>query len=432
MVTLIEKKRDGLALSGEEIRFFVEGYTSGAIPDYQASALLMAIVLRGMTAEETTRLTLAMANSGQVLDLSQVTPIAVDKHSTGGVGDKTTLVAEPIVAACGLPVGKMSGRGLGFSGGTIDKMESIPGFRTNLTTNEFLRQLQSIGLVLTGQSVDLAPADGKMYALRDVTGTVQSIPLIASSIMSKKIAAGANAILLDVKVGVGAFMQTEAEARALAEMMVSIARLAGRQATALLADMNQPLGIAVGNALELKEAIRTLQGNGPADFREHCLTVAGYMLALGGKADDPQVGREMAEAALKSGVGWAMFRRLVMEQGGDVTYVDNPSRLPTARIVQDIPATRSGYLRAINARIVGETAVMLGAGRMKKGDPIDYGVGIEIWRKVGDQAKRGETLFTVYANDEDKAAQAIDALHGAHEWSEAPVAALPLFYGIVV
>ncbi len=303
-VDIIIKKRDRLRLTAEEIEYFIQGYTRGDIPDYQASALAMAILLNGMDLQETTDLILAMAHSGEMLDLTSVVPIAVDKHSTGGVGDKTTLVVEPTVAACGLPVGKMSGRGLGFSGGTLDKMESIPGFRVNLTTQEFLDQLKSIGLVLTGQSADLAPADGKLYALRDVTGTVQSIPLIASSIMSKKLAAGAQAILLDVKVGLGAFMQTLDDARALAELMVSVARHANRTAVALLSDMNQPLGCAVGNALEVKEAIETLRGGGPPDFREHCLTVAAHMLLLGRKAAEAAQARQMAERALREGLAW--------------------------------------------------------------------------------------------------------------------------------
>src|SRR5512133_1018692 len=297
-VDVIIHKRDHQALSSEEITFFVKGITSGEIPDYQASAWAMAVLLNGMDERETTDLTLAMANSGDTLDLSKVVPIAVDKHSTGGVGDKTTLVVEPTVAACGLAVGKMSGRGLGFSGGTLDKMESISGYRTNLSPEEFIGQLRRVGLVLTGQSADLAPADGKLYSLRDVTGTVPSMPLIASSIMSKKIAAGAQAIVLDVKVGVGAFMETVETARELAQRMVAIGHLSGRDVVALLSDMNQPLGDAVGNALEVKEAIETLHNGGPDDFREHCLVVASHMLVLGRKAPNLDNARKMAESAL--------------------------------------------------------------------------------------------------------------------------------------
>lgn len=430
-VDIITKKRDRQALTREEIEFFIRGYTQNSIPDYQAAALAMAILLNGMSAEETTHLTLAMAHSGEVLDLSKVVPIAVDKHSTGGVGDKTTLVVEPLAAACGLPVGKMSGRGLGFSGGTLDKMESIPGFRSDLSTAEFIEQLRSVGLVLTGQSADLAPADGKLYALRDVTGTVQSMALIASSVMSKKIAAGAQAILLDVKVGLGAFMQTLDEARALAKLMTEIAQLAGRKAVALLSDMNQPLGNAVGNALELKEAIATLNGGGPEDFREHCLGVAAHLFVLGGIAENEERGREMAEAALAGGQAWTMFRRLVAAQGGDVSYLDHPEKLPAARLVETVLAPRSGYLRQVHARLVGETVVMLGGGRETKDDAIDYSVGVIILRKVGEYVAAGEPLFTIHASDEAKLAAGCERLLEAHGWSETPVDPLPLFYEVI-
>jgi pyrimidine-nucleoside phosphorylase len=358
-------------------------------------------------------------------------PIAVDKHSTGGVGDKTTLVAEPVVAACGLAVGKMSGRGLGFSGGTLDKMESIPGFRVNLSTSEFLEQLRTTGLVLAGQSADLAPADGKLYALRDVTGTVQSIPLIASSIMSKKLAAGAQAILLDVKVGLGAFMQTLEDARTLAELMVSVGRLAGRTTVALLSDMNQPLGCAVGNALEVKEAIDTLQGGGPQDFREHCLTVAAHMLLLGGKAVDEAQARQLGEHALRNGLAWEKFRSLVIAQEGDVKVVDDASLLPTARLIKTIPAPRRGYLSRVDARLVGEAVVALGGGRAKKGDPIDYAVGVIVHHKVGDKLEIGQPLYTVHASDEEHMARACQQVLKAHAWSDAPVEPLPLFYGVI-
>ena len=430
-VDIIIKKRDKQELTREEIEFFIDGYTRGEITDYQASAWAMAVLLNGMTSRETTDLTLAMAHSGEILDLSNVVPFAVDKHSTGGVGDKTTLVVEPSVAACGLPVGKMSGRGLGFSGGTLDKMESIPGYRTDLSRDEFLAQLKTLGLVLTGQSADLAPADGKLYALRDVTGTVQSIPLIASSIMSKKIAAGAQAIVLDVKVGEGAFMQTLAEGRALAELMVSIAGLANRKAVALLSDMNQPLGFAVGNALEVKEAIQTLHGGGPADFREHCLTVAGHMLALAGMAPDQPAGQLKAQQALDSGKAWEKFKTLVKAQGGDVGYITEPERLPLAPLVEDVPAPRSGYLSGINARVVGETAVALGGGRIRKGDPIDHAVGLVVRYKVGDWVEAGKPLFTIHANRTVDVERARDLVLDAHSFSDDPVAALPLFYGVV-
>lgn len=428
-VDIIIKKRDGHELSRDEIAFFIQGYTRGEIPDYQAAAWAMAVLLRGMTPRETTDLTLAMAASGETLDLSDVVPIAVDKHSTGGVGDKTSLVVEPVVAACGLAVGKMSGRGLGFTGGTLDKLESIPGYRTDLSTAEFLHQLKETGLVLTGQSADLAPADGKLYALRDVTGTVQSIPLIASSIMSKKIAAGAQAIVLDVKVGLGAFMQTLPEARRLAKLMVQIANLAGRKAVALLSDMNQPLGQAVGNALEVREAIDTLHGNGPEDFEEHCLVVAAHMLHLGGKANTLEEARTMAEQALADGRAWQKFRTLVSAQGGDLTYVDEPERLPRAAIIEPLLAPRDGYLARVHARMVGETAVILGAGRAKKGDPVDHAVGIEVHHKVGDSLSAGEPIFTIHVADAERLAEARRRLLAALTWSDDPVDPLPLFYG---
>ena len=430
-VDVIIKKRDGMELSREEIDFFINGITRGSIPDYQAAAWAMAVLLNGMTERETTDLTMAMARSGEMLDLSGVVPLAVDKHSTGGVGDKTTLVVEPLVAACGLPVGKMSGRGLGFSGGTLDKMESIPGFRVNLTREEFLQKLGEEGLVLAGQSGDLAPADGKLYALRDVTGTVPSIPLIASSIMSKKIAAGAQAIVLDVKVGTGAFMETLPEARQLAELMVAIGRLSGRKVVALLSDMNQPLGNAVGNALEVNEAIDTLQGGGPADFREHCLVVASHLLVVGRKAVDIDEARRMAETTLQDGIAWQQFRRLVTSQGGEVSVVDKPTLLPQAPFVETVAAERSGYLLGIDAREVGETSVELGAGRARKEDPIDHAVGIMIHHKVGDHIGKGEGLFTIHANDLSKMVAARKRLLAAHQWSDHPVEPLPLFYGIV-
>jgi pyrimidine-nucleoside phosphorylase len=431
MVDIIIKKREKGELSQQEIDFFIQGYTKGEIPDYQASAFAMAILLNGMTTRETTDLTLAMAHSGEILDLSKVVPYAVDKHSTGGVGDKTSLVVAPTVASCGLAVGKMSGRGLGFSGGTLDKLESIPGFRSNLTTDEFLHQLKTIGIVLTGQSVDLAPADGKLYALRDVTGTVQSIPLIASSIMSKKIAAGAQAILLDVKVGQGAFMTNLEDGRILAKLMVEIGTSVGRKTVAILSDMNQPLGQAVGNSLELQEALDTLKGRGPQDFREHCLTLAGFMLTLGGLAKDELMGKKIAETALDSGDAFQRFRKFIQAQGGELKYVDNPDLLERARFVQEIESPSSGYLAEINAREVGETAVLLGGGRAQKGDPIDYTVGIIVHHKVGDQVNTGEVLFTIHANDENKLELAKQKLLAAHVWSDEPVKPLPLYYGTI-
>ena len=427
-VDIIIKKREKGELTGDEIKFFVDGFTRGDTPDYQVAAWAMAVLLNGMTPQETTDLTLAMAHSGEIMDLSGVVDIAVDKHSSGGVGDKTTFVVLPVVSACGLPVGKMSGRGLGFSGGTLDKIESIPGFRVDLTTDEFKRQLKEFGIVLTGQSLDLAPADGKLYALRDVTGTVQSIPLIASSIMSKKIAAGAQAIVLDVKVGLGAFMENLDDARTLSKLMIDIGNLAGRQVVALLSDMNQPLGAAVGNALELVEAIDTLHGGGPADFREHCLHVCAQMLLLGRRAPDLESGRRMAEAAIASGAAFEKFHVLVAAQSGDVSFIDNPQKLPKAKFIEIVKANRSGYLNKVHARIIGEASVALGAGRAKKGDPVDHAVGFLIHRKVGDLVEQNQPLCTIYANDEAKLAGARLAVLTAFGWSDQPVPHLPLFY----
>jgi pyrimidine-nucleoside phosphorylase len=427
-VDIIIKKRDQGILTREEIEFFVQGFVKGDIPDYQVSAWAMAVLLNGMTAQETTDLTLAIVNSGQILDLTGVVDIAVDKHSSGGVGDKTSLVVLPSVAACGLPVGKMSGRGLGFSGGTLDKMESIPGYRVDLNTDEFKRQLKEQGIVLTGQSMDLAPADGKLYSLRDVTGTVPSIPLIASSIMSKKIAGGAQAIVLDVKVGKGAFMETLEMARELAGLMTQIGELAGRKTVCLLSDMNQPLGCAVGNALEVKEAIDTLKGGGPDDFREHCLHVSSHMLVVGKRAPDLEQGRRMSEKSLSDGSAFEKFRVLVQAQGGDVSFVDDPARLPKARVVEVVEAPRSGWLAQVDARAVGEASVALGAGRAQKSDPVDHAVGFVIHHKVGDHVERGDALFSVYAESQVKADAARQTVLEAHAFSDTPVPPLPLFY----
>ena len=427
-VDIIEKKRDGKELSRDEIAFFVQGYTRGEVPDYQAAAWLMAVYFQGMSRRETADLTLAMAHSGDLLDLSQIAPNAVDKHSSGGVGDKVSLVVVPLVAALGLPVAKMSGRGLGFSGGTLDKLESISGFRADLSTEEFLKQVQEIGLVISGQSLDMAPADGKFYALRDVTGTVPCLPLIASSIMSKKLAGGARAIVLDVKVGHGAFMKSQDDALRLAETMVQIGYDAGRRVTALISDMNQPLGWAVGNALELREAIDTLHEGGPADFREHCLVIASELLQLGGVATTPDEGLEKARQALASGAAWEKFLALVRAQGGDTDQIENPDLLPHAQLAQATPAPQSGYLADLNARQVGLAAVDLGAGRAKKGDPIDPSVGVVVHYKVGDLVEKGTPLFTVHANDENRLAASQARLLAAHTLSKEQVSPYPLFY----
>ncbi|MBV6393774.1 MAG: Pyrimidine-nucleoside phosphorylase [Anaerolineales bacterium] len=427
-VDIIIKKRDGGTLTAQEIDFFVRGFTNGEIPDYQASAFAMAVLLNGMTNFETTDLTLSMARSGSTLDLSKVVDLAVDKHSSGGVGDKTSIAVMPMVAACGLAVGKMSGRGLGFSGGTLDKLESIPGYRVDLTTDEFLEQLKEKGIVLTGQSLDLAPADGKLYALRDVTGTVPSMPLIASSIMCKKIAAGAQAIVLDVKVGRGAFMQTLEEGRELAELMVDIGRLAGRKTVALLSDMNQPLGSAVGNALEVIESIETLRGRGPADFVEHCLHVAAHVLVLGRRASDLDEGRSLARKSIADGSALEKLRILVAAQGGDASYVDDVSRFTRAKFREEIKTPRSGFVSQVNARTVGEASVELGAGRAKKGDPINHAVGFLIYKKVGDEVRGGEALCEVHADDAEKLQKAREAVLSAYQIGDEPIPPLPLFY----
>ncbi|MGQ9489761.1 MAG: thymidine phosphorylase [Anaerolineae bacterium] len=433
IVDIITKKRDGGELSDEEIRFFIQGYVSGEVPDYQAAAWCMAVYFRGMTPAETASLTEAMAFSGATLDLHDVYPFIVDKHSSGGVGDKTTLVVGPIAAARGVPVGKMSGRGLSFSGGTIDKLESIPGFSASLTIEQFKRQLREVGLVVASQTHELAPADGKLYALRDVTATVDSLPLIASSIMSKKIAAGADAIVLDVKVGHGAFMERAPQAVELAELMVQIGTRLGRKMTALIGDMSQPLGLAVGNALEVIEAIETLHGNGPADFREHCLDVAGEMLLIAGVAPDPETARTQAASALNDGSAWSKFCAFVAAQGGELQAVEHPDRLPCAPFVQALPAPRSGYIARLDARTVGYTVVDLGGGRARKGDPIDPAVGVVLAEgaKIGRWVNAGEPLLWVHARSETGLAAALARLAGAYSFSDEPVAPPPLIHQVI-
>lgn len=433
-VDVIAKKRDGQVLTRDEINWFIDAYTSGYLPDYQAAAFLMAVFIRGMSREETVNLTLAMAHSGDVLDLSPIIGYAVDKHSSGGVGDKTSLVVLPLVAACGVPVAKMSGRGLGYSGGTLDKLEALAGYNVNLSDAEFQHLARENGIVLAGQSADLAPADGKLYALRDVTGTVPSLPLIASSIMSKKIAAGANGIVLDVKVGRGAFMTNLEDARTLAQIMVDIGVDAGREMIAVISDMNQPLGAAVGNALEVAEAIETLYGEGPEDFREHCLEVAGYMLRLAGRGErwtNEDDVRALLIEYLNNGKALDKFRQLVAGQGGDVAALDDPSRLPKANIVEEFVAPRDGYISMVAADLIGRAAFELGAGREKKGDPIDLAVGLKLEVKVGDFVEKGVPLLRIYANDESKIPSCRDHLEKAFAYNDAPVERLPLFYGTI-
>jgi pyrimidine-nucleoside phosphorylase len=428
---VITRKRDGGELSRAEIDFFVLGYARDEIPDYQAAAWAMAVFQRGMTRQETIDLTMSMASSGEMLDLSDVAPMVVDKHSTGGVGDKTTLAVAPWVAACGLPVGKMSGRGLGFSGGTLDKLESIPGYEVALDIARFRRQLREVKVVVAGQTQDLAPADGRLYALRDVTGTVPSLPLIASSVMSKKIAAGADAIVLDVKVGRGAFMKTLEDAEALARTMVDIGQGVGRRVSAVLSDMNQPLGRAVGNALEVIEALDTLRGNGPPDFLEHCLAVAQQMLLLGGCAVDSCAARSMLLEVLESGRALQKTYEWIEAQGGEVDMLDDPNGLPSAPVVFDLVAERSGTIATIDARTVGLVAVDLGAGRHEKGDPVDHSVGIVLRAKVGDRVQAGDVLLTIHANDEEQCAAAQERLLGAYSWADGSVCLPPLVYKVI-
>ena len=433
-VDIIEKKRDGKTLSTEEINWFIEKYTTEEIPDYQASALLMAIYFQGMSRDETVALTLAMAHSGEMLDLSDVIDYAVDKHSSGGVGDKTTLVVLPMVSAMGVPVAKMSGRGLGFSGGTLDKLESIKGYNVNLSDTEFRRQTQEIKLVLAGQTGELAPADGKLYALRDVTATVPSLPLIAASIMSKKLASGANGIVLDVKSGVGAFMTTLEDARELARIMVAIGTDAGRDTVALLSDMNQPLGCAVGNAIEMKEAIETLKGAGPDDFREHCIEVATYMVELAGQGEkwvNHDEVRAGLEASLENGMALNKFKLMVEAQQGDISAIDDTSLLPQASIVHEVKSGVSGYIATVTADDIARAALALGAGRAKKEDKIDYAVGVEVLVNVGDTVKAGDLIARIHANSDDSLKSAQDYVQQAIAVQDDKVEPLPLFYGVI-
>ncbi|MGE5391701.1 MAG: pyrimidine-nucleoside phosphorylase [Deltaproteobacteria bacterium] len=399
---LIIKKRDGHNHSKEEIEFLVKHISEGSMPDYQVAAWAMAVFFRGMNDEETRDLTMAMAYSGDVVDLSGIEGIKVDKHSTGGVGDKTTLVVAPIVAAAGVPVAKMSGRGLGHTGGTIDKFESIPGFQVQLPHQAFLKQVNEVGAAVIAQSGNLVPADKRLYSLRDLTGTVDSIPLIASSVMSKKIAAGADAIVLDVKVGRGAFMKNEAEAKKLARAMVEIGRGVGRQVVALLSDMDQPLGRMVGNALEVREAIDTLQGNGPEDLKELSVTLAANMILLGGKAGDLDDAMGHAQELIASGQALAKFKQMVAAQGGRLDYDADNYGMKIARIKYPVKSERSGRITSVDALAIGRSAMMLGAGREQLGDVIDHAVGIELCRKRGDIVQKGESLAIAHGNDEGR------------------------------
>ncbi|MCS7172468.1 MAG: pyrimidine-nucleoside phosphorylase [Armatimonadetes bacterium] len=401
---LIRKKRDGGELTAEELTFLVDGFVRGEVADYQVSAWLMSVYFRGMTDRETADLTLAMARSGWMLDLSGIPGPKVDKHSSGGVGDKTSLVVVPLVASCGVKVPKMSGRGLGHTGGTIDKLESIPGLRTEIPIDRFLEQVRRVGCAIVAQSEDLAPADKKMYALRDVTATVDSIPLIASSIMSKKLAAGADAIVLDVKTGSGAFMKRVEDAVRLARSMVEIGRQLGRRTVAVVSDMDQPLGRAVGNALEVREAIGALRGEGPEDLVELCLVLGTQMLLVAGHVQTEEEGRRLLRAQLHSGAGLQKLAEMVAAQGGDPAVVDDPGRLPRASVTVEVTAAESGYVQAMDTEAIGRAAVALGAGRFRREDRIDHGVGLWVEEKVGSSVDRGQPLARLLCRDAETGA----------------------------
>jgi pyrimidine-nucleoside phosphorylase len=430
-VDIIVKKRDGGRLTRDEIRRLIAGYVDGTVADYQMAAWAMAVVLRGMDDAETSDLTLAMAESGDMLDLHDIAPLTVDKHSTGGVGDKTSLVLGPMCAAIGLPVAKMSGRGLGFSGGTLDKLESIPGFRVDLTPAEFRRAVVEVGLVIAGQSANLAPADKQLYALRDVTGTVDSIPLIAASVMSKKLAAGADCIVLDVKAGRGAFMKTVEDARALARTMVAIGRTNGRKMAAAITSMEQPLGLAIGNALEVREAIETLRGQGPDDLADICLTLGAQLALLAGKVESADEGRALLRATIEEGTAWDKWRAMVANQGGDLDMVDHPERLASAAHQEPIRSPRAGYIAAIDAQALGTIVGRLGGGRQRKDDRIDPAVGIVLERKAGARVEKGDALAVLHTRTVADAEQARERLLDAWSISHDAVSVPPLVYDIV-
>ncbi len=428
---LIEKKRDGGKLTRDEIEFFITGYTAGDIPDYQVSALLMAIYFQGLDREETFYLTDAMKRSGDVADLTAIPGIKVDKHSTGGVGDKTTLIVAPLCAACGVPVAKMSGRGLGFTGGTVDKMEAIPGFRTALEQEEFEEIVKTTGMSVIGQSAHIAAADKKLYALRDVTATVANIGLITSSIMSKKLASGSDAIVLDVKTGRGAFMKTLEDSRQLAEWMVDIGKRSGKKMAAFITDMEQPLGKGVGNSIEVLEAIETLKGKGPEDITELSRQLAGYMIYIGGKASSHGEGVAMADRCIADGSGLKQFRAFVKAQGGDPRITEDPLLFPQASCVVELKAKAGGFLSSLDAETVGKASQLSGAGRAKKEDPVDLAAGIILNKKVGDPVSEGDLLATVYANDEDKAGAALRVLESAYGFAAVPPEKRPLIFEVI-
>ncbi|WP_105617123.1 pyrimidine-nucleoside phosphorylase [Vallitalea okinawensis] len=431
MYDLIMKKRNGGELTTEEINFFVDGYTKGEIPDYQVSALMMAIYFNKMNKRETADLTTAIVDSGEVVDLSSINGIKVDKHSTGGVGDTTTLILGPMVAAAGVPVAKFSGRGLGHTGGTIDKLESFDGFSVEVSIKEFINNVNGIGIAIGGQTANLAPADKKLYALRDVTATVDNMSLIASSIMSKKIASGADAIVLDVKTGSGAFMKEEDDSFALAQEMVDIGTHVGRQTIGVITNMDQPLGLAIGNALEVIEAIETLKGNGPDDLTDLCLTLGSHMLVLGGKADTAEEARKILQGIIEDGSGVRKLKELVKAQGGNPDFIDDVSLLPGASFIEDVKAPVDGFVEGIKADDIGIAALILGAGRETKESDIDLGVGIMLEKKVGDQVKKGDVIARIYANDTSKVETSREKLLGAYSFRDREVIKPTLIRGVV-
>jgi pyrimidine-nucleoside phosphorylase len=430
MVDLIQKKRDGVALTKEEIHFLIEGYTKGDIPDYQMSAFAMAVYFQDMNQEERANLTLAMVESGDQIDLSMIKGVKVDKHSTGGVGDTTTLVLGPLVASVGVPVAKMSGRGLGHTGGTIDKLEAVPGFTVEITSEQFVNLVNEHKIAVIGQSGNLTPADKKLYALRDVTATVNTIPLIASSIMSKKIAAGADAIVLDVKTGAGAFMKDMDDAKQLAQAMVEIGNNVGRKTMAVISDMSQPLGFAIGNALEVNEAIDTLQGKGPKDLEELCLTLGSYMVYLANKASSLEEARQRLHEVMENGKALETFKLFLRNQGGDDSVVDHPEALPKASYIVEVPSKSEGYVSKIVADEIGTAAMILGAGRATKESSIDLAVGLVLNKKVGDQVAQGESLVTIHSNNEN-VAEIIERIYSSIEISEEKVDAPTLIYSTI-
>lgn len=431
MYDLIMKKRNGSELTTEEINFFVDGYTKGTIPDYQVSALMMAIYFQKMNKRETADLTMAMVNSGNTIDLSAIEGVKVDKHSTGGVGDTTTLILAPIVAAAGIPVAKMSGRGLGHTGGTLDKLESFEGFSVEMPIEKFIEDVNTRKIAIAGQSGDLAPADKKLYALRDVTATVDNMSLIASSIMSKKIAAGADAIVLDVKTGSGAFMKEEDKSFELAQEMVDIGNSVGRNTIGVVTDMDQPLGFAVGNILEVKEAIDTLKGQGPEDLTELCYTLGSYMIMLAGKAKSAEEAREILKHIIESGSGLNKLKELVEIQGGNPEVIDNPDLFKKAPIIEEVLAPKDGYVKSIKADDIGLAALVLGAGRETKESEIDLAVGVVLRKKIGDYVKAGESIATIHANDMDKKKASEEIILKAYGFSDEEVKAPKLIKGIV-